>query len=787
MAKKSHLQPVQRRASRSAILRRPPSGGWPLLQLKARVFGRNLLEKPWIFIFLFLVVASWCMLPQRVLLLPEIEAGSTADRTWIADRNLSVVDEDSTRQLQERASQEAPPVYDLDRSHEADLKRQLAALFSAGRDLREKNADRDTQLVELRARLTELGGPKVTEQQLRALVEKAFQPELEERLTSILGRILRQGVIAEKELLLEHRLRGITVRELPSGRETNDFDLYRYLDYPDQVREQIDESISGWDSLKTRDRRLWSELLLANVAPNLFFNSSATHELRQRAALQVGAVTHTFDKGEVIVRKWSEIDDVRARALREMAGRRDPKVLAFTLFGTLMMAGATIFLLKLATRKEKRHDRSLERLLSEILILLILGMVSTRFGAFVAGMIGVAIEAGPFGAGSSYLFAIPFASLAMLAVLLYGRTLALVLSLVFSLVAGHLTGGEAVWTTMVYCLASSLAAVFALDHAQFRQRSVMTQAALVVGGVNAAAVLTLRAMSGSLDGGLVQLGFDIGCGFVGGLLAASIASFSVAVFESLFGITTSIKLIELANPNLPLLRRLAFEAPGTFQHSLAVANLAKAGVEAVEGDSVLVHTAALYHDIGKLYRPQYFVENQLPGRNLHDKIQPSMSALIITNHVKEGVELGEKYRLPVTLLDAIEQHHGSRLIKYFWNRANERREEGSPEVREEDYRYPGPKPMNKEMGVLMLADAIEAASRTLAEPNHQKLRTVVKTVFDDCLEDGQLESTDLTLGDLKKVEEAFLRVLTNVHHRRIDYPGFDFNRPENRFERRKAG
>lgn len=787
MGSKNPLQPVQRRSPRSAILRRPPSGGWPLLWLKARVWGRLLLEKHWLFTALFIAVATWCMLPQRVLLLPEIAAGSIADRTWVADRTLSVVDEDSTRLLQERAQQDAPPIYDLDRNLENDLRKQMAAIMSAGRELRERGADRESQLAELRERLAAAGGPKITEVQLQALIAQGFPAELEERLISILGRVLRQGVIANKELLLEHRLRGITVRELPGGRESKEFDLFRFLDYPDQVREQIDESMSGWDSLKARDRRLWSELLLANVAPNLNFNSSATYELRQQAAQQVGAVTHTFAKGEVIVRKWSEIDELRARALREMAGRRDPLVLAFTLVGTAMMACAAFLLLQFATRHEKRRDRSHGRLLSENLILLILAIVSASFGAYIAVTIGVAIEAGPFGAGSSYLFAIPFAALAMLGVLLYGRTLALVMSLVFSLVAGHLTGGEAVWTTMVYCLASSLAAVYALDHAQFRQRSVMTQAALVVGGVNVAAVLALRAMSGEIEGGLAQLLFDVGCGFVGGLLSASIASFSVAVFESLFGITTSIKLIELANPNVPLLRRLAIEAPGTFQHSLAVANLAKAGVEAIDGDSILVHTGALYHDIGKLYRPHYFVENQQPGHNPHDKIQPSMSALVLTNHVKEGAELAEKYGLPAPIVDAIVQHHGTRLIKFFWNRANERREEGSPEVCEDDYRYPGPKPQSKEMGILMLADAIEAASRTLIEPNHQKLRNVVKTVFDDCLDDGQLESTDLTLGDLKQVEEAFLRVMTNVHHRRIDYPGFDFNRPESRFERRKAG
>ncbi|MEM8933386.1 MAG: HDIG domain-containing metalloprotein, partial [Acidobacteriota bacterium] len=353
------------------------------------------------------------------------------------------------------------------------------------------------------------------------------------------------------------------------------------------------------------------------------------------------------------------------------------------------------------------------------------------------------------------------------------------------------TGTDAQWETAVLSLGGFLAAVFAMDHLPFRQRSIMTRAALVVGGVNVAAALVLQVMGGAIDGGLSRLGLDLVCGFTGGLLAASLTSFAIPIVESAFDATTSIKLVELANPNLPLLRRLAFEAPGSFQHSLAVANLAKAGVDAIDGDPVLVHTGALYHDIGKVFRPHYFIENQPPGQNPHDKIQPSMSALILINHVKEGLELAEQNALPAPILDAIEQHHGTRLIKFFYERAKERRDPDTDEVQEEEFRYPGPKPQSKEMGVLMLADAVEAASRTLISPSRQKIRSVLRAVFDDCLRDHQLDQTDLTLGDLAKVEEAFQRVLVNIHHRRIDYPGFDFNRDgrakKNGVDKQEAG
>lgn len=794
-------QSSKRRATRTGVMRRPPEKGLPRLQYNLRRRWRNSLELSPLWIVLFVLAATWCLLPRQVFFVPTVEAGSIATRTYIADKDLSVPNEAQTEVLQQRARDEVLPVYDFDRAVEADRQRDLAQFFEAGRAALapseepplgagepaaalspEEGQDPESLGADLLARLGEASNLKITELQLELLSAREFSADLEDQLAGILNRVLRQGVVSGKELLLEHRVRGITVQELPSGLRKTQLDLYGYLDYPEQVARVVELEVRSWAGVKKRERLLFTDLIMANVAPNLTLNSSATLALKNEAAAAVGTVSHNIRRGEVIVRKGGKVDQVTARAVAQMAGERDFRRSLLTGLGTFFMLVAATLLVWLACGQETRRDRSRERMLSECLILLMLHILGTRFAYFVAAALANAIEREPFGATLSYAFAIPLASLALLTVLLYGRNTALVLSLVFSLLVGHIVGGETIWVMMVYSLASSLAAVFALDHQQFKQRSAMTRAGAVVGLVNVAALLALKAMSGEVEGGLSQLGFDLVCGFIGGLLASAVASFSVPVFEGLFQITTSIKLIELANPNLPTLRRLAFEAPGTFQHSLAVANLAKSGCEAIDGDSVLINTGALYHDIGKIFRPQYFIENQVPGRNPHDKVQPSMSALILINHVKEGLELAHRLNLPQPILDAIEQHHGTRLIKFFYNRAQERCDPGTEAVREEDFRYPGPKPQSKEMGILMLADAVEAASRTLVNPGRQQLRNLVRTLFEDCLRDGQLDHTDLTLGDLHRAEEAFLRVLTNIYHRRVDYPGFDFNRPPGRAE-----
>jgi len=240
-------------------------------------------------------------------------------------------------------------------------------------------------------------------------------------------------------------------------------------------------------------------------------------------------------------------------------------------------------------------------------------------------------------------------------------------------------------------------------------------------------------------------------------------------FESTFDIVTTIKLLELSNPNHPLLKRLLMEAPGSYHHSILVGNLAEVAAETVGGNPVLARVSSYYHDVGKIKRPYFFKENQIGKDNPHNKITPNLSTLIITSHVKDGVELAKEYKIPKVIRDIIEQHHGTSLVKYFYitmKNSSERPED----IKEEDFRYPGPIPETKEAGIIMLADSIEAAVRSINEPTKGKIEEMVNNIIKDRLNEGLLDNCDLTLKDLNKIRGSFLKVLTGIYHQRIEYP-----------------
>lgn len=243
--------------------------------------------------------------------------------------------------------------------------------------------------------------------------------------------------------------------------------------------------------------------------------------------------------------------------------------------------------------------------------------------------------------------------------------------------------------------------------------------------------------------------------------------------ERLFGMTTGLTLAELRDPRHPLLRQMQERAPGTYNHSLQVANLAEAAAEAIGADGLLAYAGALYHDIGKINKPEYFVENQGGMANKHERLSPAMSLLVIVGHVKDGMELAKEYGLPKGLRHFIESHHGTTLVEYFYHRARteaERRGDDEDAVAEFDYRYPGPKPRTKESAILMLADAAESASRALPEPTHGRIEALVRGIAKRRLEDGQFDDCPLTFADLRAIEDSIIKSLVSIHHTRIAYP-----------------
>jgi putative nucleotidyltransferase with HDIG domain len=251
-------------------------------------------------------------------------------------------------------------------------------------------------------------------------------------------------------------------------------------------------------------------------------------------------------------------------------------------------------------------------------------------------------------------------------------------------------------------------------------------------------------------------------------VSAAVSFVLLPVFEVATKVTTDLTLLELSDPNRPLVRRLATEAPGTYAHSIAMANLCESACNAIGANGLLARVGCYYHDVGKLKKPLYFVENQASGVNPHDKLKPDASAAIIRNHVKEGIALAEEHKLPEVVKAFIPEHHGTMEIAYFLGRARERQSDG--EIRIEDYRYPGPKPRSVETTVVMLADGVEAALRVIADLTPEKLRGMIDHIIQQRIEAGQLEESPVTIAQLARIREEFMRVLAGAHHGRIDYP-----------------
>jgi putative nucleotidyltransferase with HDIG domain len=398
---------------------------------------------------------------------------------------------------------------------------------------------------------------------------------------------------------------------------------------------------------------------------------------------------------------------------------------------------------------------------SAILVQTALMKIGFTFGDSVAARMQA-----PFDDPMIWNFAIPFAAAALLVAMLVDTQLAFLTGMITALFAGMLAPNG--MSKALFAMISCSVAIYGIG--RYRERQSVTLAGLLVGAVNAVMGVALIAYAGQ------PLTFKtfllaIGCGFAGGLLTAIFAAGGLPINESLFGILTDVKLLELSNADLPVLGQLALRAPGTNQHSHAVGQLAEDACRAVGANPLLARIGALYHDIGKLAAPDYFVENQ-QGDNPHDRLRPYQSAKIITSHVTYGARLAKEIGLPEKIADFIPQHHGTRTLHYFLRKAQAQAKPNET-IDEADFRYPGPKPQFKEAAIMMLADSCEAAARSLARPDPENIRAIVVKIVDAIISDGQLDQCDVTLQELTTIREAMISALTAIYHARIDYPGFN--------------
>ncbi len=358
------------------------------------------------------------------------------------------------------------------------------------------------------------------------------------------------------------------------------------------------------------------------------------------------------------------------------------------------------------------------------------------------------------------LYYTPIACVAMITTLLYNDIqLSFVLSLMASSLVGMMVGFSL--PDMIIFFLGSLCGSYIVKDA--RTRDVFIKAGVLVGFVQMVCSLLMN-----FDISPENFKMSLLPLFLNGIICSVLVMFSYVVFEIVFGEITNFTLLELSDSSQPLLKRLVIEAPGTYHHSLIVSNLAEAASDAIGANALLTRVGAYYHDIGKMVKPEYFTENQLIAGNKHDELEPSLSRLVILNHVKEGLELAKEYKLNQKIADFIPEHHGTALIHYFYQKALT--EGDVEEVGESDYRYPGPKPQSKETAIVMLADSVEGATRALDEHTPQKIEDVVRKVINNKFIDGQLDACNLTLREIDTIASTFVRVLSAMYHGRVKYP-----------------
>lgn len=394
-------------------------------------------------------------------------------------------------------------------------------------------------------------------------------------------------------------------------------------------------------------------------------------------------------------------------------------------------------------------------------------LVSILINRFLLIILRSLSQSFPFITLQSFHFTIPVALGSVLLSVLFNTRIAFGGAVTVSILSQLLVTDDVAF--LLFGLVGAVVGAFGIRPTQ--DRTTFFRAGFWVAIANCLTVLALIPIYGRPA---ATLPFDLGASLINGVLVALFASTLLPILEYLFETATDLKLLELSNLNQPLLKQLMRTAPGTYHHSLMMGELSEAAAEAIGANPLLCRVGAYYHDIGKVKKPAYFIENHMDALKRHEKLSPHLSSLIVVSHVKEGIEMALESRLPPTIVDLIPQHHGTRLVTYFYEKAKNSQDPDLGEVKEEDYRYPGPRPQTREAAILMLADAVEAAARTLTEPTPARIQGLVQQIVNRIFAEGELSECDLTLKDLHQIAKAFVRVLTASHHHRVDYPGYKF-------------
>ncbi|MBN1227705.1 MAG: HDIG domain-containing protein, partial [Deltaproteobacteria bacterium] len=744
----------------------------PLMRLTSWLKSINHKTQLWIYLIILSCSVTFLLFPNILLSLKEgYHIGEIAEKDIKASQEFLVEDEELTKQRKDEAEKSSLFVYDSDNS-KADINRRIRESFTFGRQAilpivfsEMEPALRSEKLEELKKKYFEILEFSEDPDLFRQLTNDNFSRKMEDSITVAVNLVLGKGIVGNKTVLMSQKGKGIILKDISSQEEKKVEDVSLFYSLED-ARKQVSSVIE--QNLKNNGRPeimgtavKFAELFLR---PNITFNKKQTEIEKEKARESVNPIFFKVKKGEMIVREGEKITSTHLIKLNTAAKlKKNPFIplMAFSMmliFGILLIVSYTILPSRPGTLKTDTN--SLIFVSSSLMFMFMIILVYDVIGEELSHSFN-------FLTIQVIFFALPLPLGAMLVSIFQGMYVAVAFSFILSFLATIVAGSRVEF--FIYFLMGSLLAAKGVIHC--RERMTLIKTGVRVGLLNIVIALAIQALFGKLYSfsGIIS----VITSFLGGILSGVIATGFLPLIEMAFGFTTDIKLLELSSLEQPILKKLMVEAPGTYHHSVIVSNMVEATAESIKANPLLAKVSAYYHDIGKTRKPLYFVENQAGGINRHEKLAPSMSSLILISHVKDGVELAKQNKLGKEILDIIQQHHGTSLISYFYQKAQgqiaNKGEKHSPII-EENFRYPGPKPQTKEAGLVLLADSVEAASKTLVDPTPARIQGMVQKIINNIFSDGQLDECELTLKDLHYIAKSFTKTLSGIFHSRIEYP-----------------
>ena len=663
----------------------------------------------------------------------EYHSGDVARYSIRAPRDFLVEDTVSTEERRSQASAGVNRVFRLDDNTEEDVATKIETIFSTLSDLSaEEDVSLPSEISETsRKSFERLANVDIEGEEWPILLSSENWSGLADSVRKIVSPLLSKGVIAS-ELPLERALENgnaklVSVYSATERSIEDADDIFSMA----QARQMVSSTMPAEASRRGKAyASLVRKLSFSVLEPNISFDANETERQILEARAEVEPTYHQIRGGEVIVRQGDIVSAAAERRLAQMRESLGSNNSLQTLFGyfllsLLILGSAHAFVFQvLATNKRDYRDVLISCLALICSLLLLKGF------SFITTSLGYADT-------DTLILATPLAAGGILLQVTVGATGVLLFGLSFALLTGLFLANS--WLLITLIVLGNI--IGAVSMRQYSRRSSFILAGLKVAICNMLVVLCFLLLFP--DFSAAESATKILWALAGGITSGIIGGGLAPIVEYLGGYITDIKLLELASLDRPLLRELSVQAPGTWNHSMVIGQMGEAAADKIGANGLLVRVGAYYHDIGKMKKPAYFVENQT-GENRHDKLSPSMSALIIKAHVKDGLEMAAEHRLPIPIVDFISQHHGTSLISYFYTKALK---DADPKVTvdENHYRYGGPKPQSKEAGILMLADAIEASSRTLSDPTPAKLQGLVQKIINRIFSSGELDECDLTL------------------------------------------